>query len=335
MKPLIHACQSIAALRYQSLSMIDCLRECMRIVQSLVPCDTINIGTVDLQSEEGFHFDLEGFLMPSDRRDILPHFKHQHPMLEYARRFGINPPLRFTDLSTRRQFEETGIYQECYRGYTHSMITFGIDAPPDINISMVLSRGQGEFSDKDREILELLQPVVSTTFQCLFLKNTLNRVQDAAQAPGVIVGSGPYIINCNPPAVSLLKEFAPQFSLTRLPESLYQIIRKAKTQITTVTNPEGIALSVCCEPSIHCWTLKIWKTAAPFDAKKLAQRGLTQRQIEILQWVARGKTNAEIALILAISYRTVQKHLENIFRILGVENRMAAVSYCREPHLID
>jgi DNA-binding CsgD family transcriptional regulator len=41
-------------------------------------------------------------------------------------------------------------------------------------------------------------------------------------------------------------------------------------------------------------------------------------------WVARGKSNPEIATILTIAPRTVQKHLEHIFAKLGVESRTAA-----------
>lgn len=66
-------------------------------------------------------------------------------------------------------------------------------------------------------------------------------------------------------------------------------------------------------------------------AKSLAPRGsrslLTQRQIEVLAWVARGKTNAEIAKILNLKTGTVGKYLERIFPKLGVENRTAAASF--------
>ncbi|MBB3059279.1 response regulator transcription factor [Microbulbifer rhizosphaerae] len=41
-------------------------------------------------------------------------------------------------------------------------------------------------------------------------------------------------------------------------------------------------------------------------------------------WIANGKTNREIGEILAVSPRTVNKHLEGIFFKLGVENRTAA-----------
>jgi DNA-binding CsgD family transcriptional regulator len=53
--------------------------------------------------------------------------------------------------------------------------------------------------------------------------------------------------------------------------------------------------------------------------------GLTPREREILRWLAAGKSNSQVATILAISPRTVHKHLERIFRKLGVENRTAAV----------
>ena len=53
---------------------------------------------------------------------------------------------------------------------------------------------------------------------------------------------------------------------------------------------------------------------------------LTQREGEVLLWVARGKTNREIGQILATSPRTVNKHLEQIFRKLGVENRTSAAA---------
>jgi DNA-binding NarL/FixJ family response regulator len=54
---------------------------------------------------------------------------------------------------------------------------------------------------------------------------------------------------------------------------------------------------------------------------------LTERQIEVLSWVARGKTNAEIGEILSLKTGTIGKYLERIFPKLGVENRTAAASF--------
>ncbi|RMF78592.1 MAG: LuxR family transcriptional regulator [Planctomycetota bacterium] len=54
--------------------------------------------------------------------------------------------------------------------------------------------------------------------------------------------------------------------------------------------------------------------------------GLTPRQAEIARWVAAGKTNREIAVVLQISSQTVKKHVENILGRIGVENRLALAS---------
>ncbi len=58
---------------------------------------------------------------------------------------------------------------------------------------------------------------------------------------------------------------------------------------------------------------------------------LTGREAEVLGWVARGKTNAEIAAALFISPLTVRTHLEHIFEKLGVRTRTAAAAYARAP----
>jgi DNA-binding NarL/FixJ family response regulator len=53
---------------------------------------------------------------------------------------------------------------------------------------------------------------------------------------------------------------------------------------------------------------------------------LTHREAEVLLWLARGKPNKDIAEILALSPRTVNKHLEQVYSKLGVENRASATA---------
>jgi DNA-binding NarL/FixJ family response regulator len=60
------------------------------------------------------------------------------------------------------------------------------------------------------------------------------------------------------------------------------------------------------------------------SAVPLEKLGLTTRESEILLWVAQGKANSEVGTILRISAATVKKHLENIYKKLGVESRNAA-----------
>jgi DNA-binding CsgD family transcriptional regulator len=65
---------------------------------------------------------------------------------------------------------------------------------------------------------------------------------------------------------------------------------------------------------------------APAAADRLAELGLTPRELEVLRWVAPGKTNAEIAVLLYISPETVRRHIRNVFSKLGVRTRTAAVA---------
>lgn len=70
---------------------------------------------------------------------------------------------------------------------------------------------------------------------------------------------------------------------------------------------------------------------APLSADEIQQilssrYELTIRESEVLKWVAFGKTNRDIAEILELSTRTVDKHLEHVYVKLGVETRTAATS---------
>jgi DNA-binding NarL/FixJ family response regulator len=56
----------------------------------------------------------------------------------------------------------------------------------------------------------------------------------------------------------------------------------------------------------------------------LRMLGVSPREAEVLYWIAQGKGNSEIALILGTSMRTVEKHVERIFDKLGVDSRVAA-----------
>jgi DNA-binding CsgD family transcriptional regulator len=73
--------------------------------------------------------------------------------------------------------------------------------------------------------------------------------------------------------------------------------------------------------------LRLAKDAAHnLPAEFSSELGLTTREGEVLSWLAKGKTNRDIAQILGLSPRTVDKHLEQIYAKLGVENRTAAAA---------
>jgi len=74
-------------------------------------------------------------------------------------------------------------------------------------------------------------------------------------------------------------------------------------------------------------TLLLRKRAATAEPAALVQRfSLTAREADVLYWVACGKTNRDVAEILHMSPRTVDKHLQHVFAKLNVETRTAAAS---------
>jgi len=75
------------------------------------------------------------------------------------------------------------------------------------------------------------------------------------------------------------------------------------------------------------WLFRLSEQRDDDQARLLAeQHGLTSREAEVLLWISRGKQNREVSQILNLSPRTVNKHLEQIFQKLGVENRSSAAA---------
>ena len=65
-----------------------------------------------------------------------------------------------------------------------------------------------------------------------------------------------------------------------------------------------------------------------------ATHGLSVRELEVLRFVAAGKSNREIASTLVISEHTVARHLQNIYAKLGVSSRAAATAFAFEHELV-
>lgn len=87
----------------------------------------------------------------------------------------------------------------------------------------------------------------------------------------------------------------------------------------------SVRISACQHPDEYLLLLQ--REDASWSPDNLRDKlKLTFREAEILMWIARGKTNKEIGIILATSPRTVNKHLEHIFEKLGVSTRSAAVA---------
>jgi DNA-binding response OmpR family regulator/DNA-binding CsgD family transcriptional regulator len=104
---------------------------------------------------------------------------------------------------------------------------------------------------------------------------------------------------------------------------------KAASKAATASFPcnEQLRLHYMGKTGPSEFLLRLAKDAsAGTGAEFSSELGLTTREGEVLSWLSKGKTNRDIAQILGLSPRTVDKHLEQIYSKLGVENRTAAAA---------
>lgn len=137
-----------------------------------------------------------------------------------------------------------------------------------------------------------------------------------------------------PQAYSLLAKAEATLDSTRLQEKITQQLRdwlSHKPESGRQLTVSGLKIPLCAE-IVNLqgaeYLLRLSSAhQAEEDMKILKQQfAVTGREADVLLWIAKGKTNREIAQILDMSPRTVNKHLEQIFRKLGVENRTSAAA---------
>lgn len=126
-----------------------------------------------------------------------------------------------------------------------------------------------------------------------------------------------------------------------LPQCVAEWLRQRNSVDGELANPEPVFTKLLGEDQLQLRLIQsetfgrmlVMSESRPLtSAKPLEALGLTPRQAEILLHVAQGGGNEEIARRLHISVRTVQKHLESVFKILKVNSRTGA-SHLANAHL--
>jgi DNA-binding response OmpR family regulator/DNA-binding CsgD family transcriptional regulator len=141
---------------------------------------------------------------------------------------------------------------------------------------------------------------------------------------------------CTPKARQLLAELFPSASASdnnaSLPAAMLAQLMQLRseggnTRLLVDVNGRKVEISVLSPIGPDELLFRLTELSTTADEQQLQQTlSLTSRESEVLLWISRGKANREIGEILAISPRTVNKHLEQIFVKLGVENRASAAA---------
>ena len=128
-------------------------------------------------------------------------------------------------------------------------------------------------------------------------------------------------------ALSSLHDGGVDYAATQLQQALQAVLQSSGASVECKDTTPRMSLRNMGQTSTG-ETLVLLETerAASALESRLQHAALTARETEVLSWIAKGKTNRDIAEILSLSHRTVNKHLEHIYQKLGVETRAAAAA---------
>ena len=161
--------------------------------------------------------------------------------------------------------------------------------------------------------------------------NNARTALDTAKQYVLAINNNGEILWATPETRELLHDRIPAFmenensQATSLKALLGADVPRKDLVIQGVQNPVTIRYFKQVNSNEHL--LRIVGSGAIPDASILEKvLPVTKREAEVLLWVAHGKTNREIGEILSLSPRTINKHLEQIFVKIKVDNRTAATS---------
>lgn len=318
----------------------------------IVASDLTTVSLCDLALNTRLVFGRKGeALSEDDRRAFDRHFR-EHPLVRYHAAHLDGMTQRISDRLTRDAFENSELYDDYYRriGIRHVM-ALPLRIERGTVISIVFNRQTSDFTDDERALLDIVRPLLGALYRNLIVREEtgaglkcLSKVATDAGWHAITISDGARIVEASPLSRQVLARFFPEIASrdsVRLPSALTEWIIRSRhwgLERSTIdlgnhfnTTRLGLQLTVhflADGTSPGNGTLMLHAESDTVDAHRLeaiaAKFPLTPREREVLALVAAGKANGDIAFLLSISARTVQKHLERIFEKLGVETRTAA-----------
>jgi DNA-binding CsgD family transcriptional regulator len=247
-------------------------------------------------------------------------FAPEHPVCSWHNR-GDFRALKLSDFLSLKQLRRSRIYALWFRpAGIERELDVAIPSPPWHTKTFFFCRRRGrDFSERDRLVLDLLQPHLGLLWRAAQTRRRLRATTSALESASehdtrglIILAPNGRIDVATPSAHRLIREHFGVAPEGELPPALAQWVESSSPTLTRRVT--GCRLTV--DRSGDTLLLEELRD----------ELGLTPRERQILAWVARGKTNPEIAEILWIAPTTVRRHLENIYAKLGVRTRTAAAA---------
>jgi len=335
---------------YQPRNLEAFPRHAISALLVLVSADVISYNEINLREGR-----VHGVIEPDHGEiaqygSILDQHMHEHPLIRYYSKTGDGRAMKISDFLSRRQFHALGLYNEFYRSWgIENLMGVGLPARAPLLIAIGVNRGRPDFTERDRLCLDLLRPHLIQAYRNAEAV-TLSEHELGLMACGfdklrrgvVLLNSQRRVHLMSSGARQTLGEFFGEAALRnqRLPADIEQWVREQEGLLTVAGVPAP-RKPLCIERGEkRLWVrlvadsnqklLLLEKEAEDLSPAACQSLGLSNREAEVLAWVCQGKTNPEIATILALSVRTVEKHLEHILEELGVETRTAAARLALE-----
>jgi DNA-binding CsgD family transcriptional regulator len=295
-------------------------RELLAGLRRLVPCDVLTFCELDRVRE----LELGSIDDPPQDWVEAPctywDIRHEHPVCWHHEVNGDFSALKLSDFMTRGELHSSRLYTDWLAPFgVEHLMTVGLDAPLSHTKVFLFDRmGGRDFTERDRAVLDLLRPHLARRYE---ERQSRRRAREAL---ALLEGADQAVVAVeHPDRIVLATEHAHELLVryfgdngTRLPEAV-------SSWLGSPNRDEPLEVGTAA-------TLVIRRVG---DALLLEEHRpsprLTPRQQQILELVADGRTNAEVAGALCVAPGTVRRHLENIFGKLGVHNRTAAVAALR------
>jgi DNA-binding CsgD family transcriptional regulator len=343
LRAALRALQLLAEQSAGSASFVDAALDRLT---AIVPSDLTTLSICDLAQGSRRVIGRKGeALSQADRAAFDRHFR-EHPLVRFHSSHPGGPTQRISDCMNVHVFRNSALHADYYRriGINHVMaLPLRID---NANvISVVFNRSHRDFAERERAVVDAIrQPLAAIYRNLVACENAgvgLTCISQLAADGGwhmMRVTSAGQILDASPPALRLLGRFFPDHAAAGgLPAALLAWLARSRNwglerPAIDLGQPFalshlGVGLTVHFVPDrerASAGYLLMRCHRVDIGADHLVELPVTGREREVLALVAAGKTNREIAAVLAISARTVQKHLEHVFQKLGVETRMAA-----------
>jgi DNA-binding CsgD family transcriptional regulator len=243
-----------------------------------------------------------------------------HPVCKHHNT-GDFRALKLSDFVTLRELRTRRIYALWFRpSGVDRELNVAIPSPPWHTKTFLFDRAPGrDFTERDRLVLDLLQPHFGRLWRAARTRRQLHAAMEGLElasdrdARGVmLVAAGGLIEFASPAARRLLREYFGESGRDEVPAAVAGWLESGAATLVRRAGSHRLTISRSGETLL-------------FEERR-DELGLTARESQVLAWVARGKTNPEVAEILWVSPTTVRKHLENVYAKFGVHTRTAAVT---------